>query len=63
MIKYLPEEEEDAHEKKKVEDHRRRCYLYLLANITTRESCKKLAYAVAGMRVIDISFNICFGGN
>lgn len=43
LIKDLPEEEEGAHEKKKVEDHGRRCYLYLLAKITTRESSKKLA--------------------
>lgn len=62
LIKYFPEEEEDAHEKK-VEDHGCRCCLYPLANIITRESCKKLAdEVVAEMRVIDISFNICLDG-
>lgn len=58
LINYLPEEEEDAQQtRKKVEEYGRKCYLYP-ADITTKETCKKLVdQAVAEMGTINIVVN------
>ncbi|KAI0150344.1 short chain dehydrogenase [Xylariaceae sp. FL1272] len=58
MIAYLPDEEKDAQDTKKiVESHKRACHLFA-ADLTKRENCEKLiAEAVKAMGTINILFN------